>query len=497
MILGELKPKIAAGGAYGALLLLFVPPIFAAPPEASRDTNPVSGLVQTVHALMQAGQVEDARRLVHTAIVASPADPQLLCLHGDILFRQSKFDAAEKAYRAALILAPGSARAHFGLGRVDQLRFHRKSAHEQIATAYQLDWHDPEIILAYVHYVPDREARKVLFQNFLALTPWENKGHRDDVVARVEMEERLGARKLSALDSPYRDYKLPLQTFIAANGQTSGVLLKASINHGSPVRLILDTGADGILITSKAVRNLGLETLTRSQISGLGQQAPANALVAIAQTVEIEDFRLQNSVLQVSDAELTPGADGIIGANVFQEFLIRLDARSHALELRPFSSRAQAPVRFSDPWVDYEGSPYDEPICESCDHRTPAYRIGHLLLLRATFQSLKSVGQQDGYFLLDSGSTYSAVSKDVADGMPGGRTNLLGARGTLDGVSYSRPLRLDVGTAQLADFHPVSLDLTEMSRQEGVEISGIVGFSVLSKAVLTINYRDGLVGFSR
>jgi hypothetical protein len=36
-----------------------------------------------------------------------------------------------------------------------------------------------------------------------------------------------------------------------------------------------------------------------------------------------------------------------------------------------------------------------------------------------------------------------------------------------------------------------------MSRQEGVEISGIVGFSVVSKAVLTINYRDGLVGFGR
>ena len=58
-------------------------------------------------------------------------------------------------------------------------------------------------------------------------------------------------------------------------------------------------------------------------------------------------------------------------------------------------------------------------------------------------------------------------------------------------------MRLDVGAARLADFSPVSLDLTEMSRQEGVEISGIVGFSVVSKAVLTINYRDGLVGFGR
>ncbi|MBZ5678086.1 MAG: aspartyl protease family protein [Acidobacteriia bacterium] len=495
--MGELTAKVAAGRAYGALLLLLVPPMSAAPPEASRGANLASGVVQTVHALMQAGQVEDARRLILTAIVASPADPQLLCLQGDILFRQSKFDDAEKAYRAALLLAPRTARAHFGLGRVDQLRFRRKSAHEHIATAYQLDWHDPEIILAYARYVQDPEARKVLLQNFLALAPREDKGHRDDVVARVEMEKRLGARRLAALDSSYRDYKLPLETFIAPNGQTSGVLLKASINHGKPLRLILDTGADGILLTSKAVRNLGLETLTRSQITGLGQQEPANALVAVAQTVEIEDFRLQDCVLQISDAALTPGADGIIGANVFQEFLIRLDARSHVLELSPFSRRAESSVWSGDPWLDYEGLSHDGPACASCDHLAPAYRVGHLLLLRATLNSLKSDGQQDGYFLLDSGSTYSAVSQEVANRLPGGRTHLLGARGPLDGVSHSRPMRLEVGAAQLADFNPVSLDFTEMSRQEGVEISGIVGFSVVSKAVLTINYRDGLVGFGR
>ena len=330
----------------------------------------------------------------------------------------------------------------------------------------------------------------MLLQNFLALTPRENKGHRDDVVARVEMEERLGARKLAALDSPYRDYKLALETFMAPNGQTSGVLLNASINHGKPLRLILDTGADGIILTSKAVRNLGLETLTRSQIGGLGQRAPANALVAVAQTVEIGDFRLQNCVLQVSDADLTPGADGIIGANVFQEFLIRLDARSHVLELSPFSSRAESSIQFGDPWVNYERS-----ACESCDKLAPAFRVGHLLLLRATLNGPNNDDRQYGYFVLDSGSTYSAVSQDFGNRLPGGRTHLLGARGLLDGVSHSRPIRLGVGAAQLADFNPVSLDLTEMSRQEGVEISGIVGFSLVSEVVLTINYRDGLVGF--
>ena len=35
-----------------------------------------------------------------------------------------------------------------------------------------------------------------------------------------------------------------------------------------------------------------------------------------------------------------------------------------------------------------------------------------------------------------------------------------------------------------------------MSRQEGVEISGLIGYSVLSRGILTINYRDGLIDFA-
>jgi len=435
---------------------------------------------------MQTGQISDAQRLIRSAIAASPADPQLLCLQGDVLFRQSKFDQAEEAYRAALTLSPRSARAHLGLGRLDQLRFRHKGAREHFVTAYHVDWRDPDIVLAYSRLVPDLEARKVLLRNFIALAPNEDRLQREDALARLEMEERLGTRAPGTLDSPYKDYRLPLESFFAPNGEASGLLLKASINRGKPLRLLVDTGADGILVTSKAIRNLGLERLTQSQISGLGRQDAANGLVMLARTVEMDDFRLQDCVLQVVDGELAPGTDGIIGANVFQEFLIRLDARSKVLSLDPFSNRAEAAVRFSDPWLHYEGE-----ACRACDHLNPVFRVGHLLLLRARLD-----GRQDGYFLLDSGSAYSAISPNLASSWRGRTSHLVGARGSLDGASQLRPVRLDVGTARLADFSPVSFDFSGMSRQEGVEISGIVGFSAVSKAVVTINYRDGLVGFS-
>ena len=54
-------------------------------------------------------------------------------------------------------------------------------------------------------------------------------------------------------------------------------------------------------------------------------------------------------------------------------------------------------------------------------------------------------------------------------------------------------MRLTVGGKELVDERPVKLDMTELSRHEGIEISGIIGYPVLGKSVLTVDYRDGLV----
>ena len=42
----------------------------------------------------------------------------------------------------------------------------------------------------------------------------------------------------------------------------------------------------------------------------------------------------------------------------------------------------------------------------------------------------------------------------------------------------------------------MSVDLTSMSQQAGVEIAGILGYPLLRQSILTINYRDGLVAFA-
>ena len=41
----------------------------------------------------------------------------------------------------------------------------------------------------------------------------------------------------------------------------------------------------------------------------------------------------------------------------------------------------------------------------------------------------------------------------------------------------------------------ITFDLHGLSKDLGTEISGLIGFATLKKMTITIDYRDGLVGF--
>lgn len=60
------------------------------------------------------------------------------------------------------------------------------------------------------------------------------------------------------LVSPLRSYTLPLSSFVPAPGRTVGVFLKVGINGGRPLRLVLDSGAEHIVVSAGAAHALSL-----------------------------------------------------------------------------------------------------------------------------------------------------------------------------------------------------------------------------------------------
>jgi hypothetical protein len=184
-----------------------------------------------------------------------------------------------------------------------------------------------------------------------------------------------------------------------------------------------------------------------------------------ADTIATGEFALRNCRVDVVSGKVIEGADGVIPLSLFAHFLLRLDMPHRTLELIPYPATANAqPPRGLD-----------------------------LLLARATLN-----GRHEGYVLLDTGSSYTAVSREVARPMRSALSSLLqmrAASGAVTGEMIPSPVRFEVGGRSLVADHVVAMNLAEMSRHNGVNVIGVLGFPDLHTSVLTVNYRDAEIRF--
>ena len=339
----------------------------------------------------------------------------------------------------------------------------RHRAAQHYSAAYQNAPRDPDTIWAFANVVENAIARQVLLRNFLDLA---RDARVEDVRARLRIAEQIGTTPLAVLDSDYQSYSIPLLSI-----RSVGFVLRARINGGRELNLILDTGATGIVLNASAGSEMYLHFLADAVLSGFGTTQPITARIASAASFEAAGLKISNLLFHVSATDLTRAADGMIGLDVFENFLIRLDPSAHKLELTPFA-RSGATLG--------EGT----AACQEC---LRFYRLGPLLLLRATVN-----GKAGGYFVLDSGSRYTMISNKLVP--QGGRAGLFaGAQGRQDITVPSTPVGIRLGQRSLIGFEYATFDPTYISAQNGVEIAGAIGYSLMRDLTLTVDYRAGVV----
>ena len=428
---------------------------------------------------LQFGKLDEAERLVQPGV--GRCEPWALAMEGEIRFRRADFEGAAAAYNAAIQRDDHLARAYWGLGRIELIQFHRSNARTLMARAYGLDPRDPDIIRSYAEFATDPRSRETLLRNVVALTRNDDSPAAAAALNQLAMERRLQGNPRGRVATGYRDYAIPLKPYQPHGMLPAGLLAPVEINGGKPLWLVLDSGGTGIMIGAKAARKLGLEMFSETRISGVGGSVVGGA-VTVAKSVQVGDLVLENCAVDVTPESLAQGADGVIGMDVFEAFRIRLDSKARLLHLVPFETM---PTEDSHPnrWISFDRSAEASPP-------TQAYGFRHFLLLKARVQ-----GGKTGLFLVDTGSAVTSLAKGVASptmGIPADMA-LSGAGGAVSGVFRISPIVVEVAGRVVGDGDPVVMDLDEISRRQGVQISGILGYSVLRKSTVTFNYRDGLV----
>ena len=430
---------------------------------------PAAGSAAGARQLLSAGQTDQAERMVRAAL-AGKADDGLLTVAGEIQFRRANFDEAAHAYRAAIALNPDNARAWWGLGRIEQAHFRRVSARDFFARAFFLNHRDTDIVLSYADFVSEPASQSVLLDNVARLASFDRPERSADAAARLQIQQRLQGRRPWRLASPYVAYRLALSGFRPNGSGVAGMLVAARINGGRPLRLLLDTGARGIVIDSGAARRLDLETMAASRLGGFGDARRGESRVALARSVTFGGLALADCLVEVAGQSLTAGADGVIGADVFESFRIGVDGRAGILQL----------------------TPYDDSPRDASQVSVPAIGIGKLLLVKVRVQ-----GGSPGLFLVDTGAAFIMVSWQYLPtaGEAGRLVQMQGAQGAIGSAFRTGPLAFEVGGLALADAAPLVMDLRPVSEAQGIEIAGILGYSTLGKSRFTIDLRNGLLEF--
>jgi len=264
-----------------------------------------------------------------------------------------------------------------------------------------------------------------------------------------------------ALVSPYQHYDLKLRAFYPVPRCPAGVLLIVRINGGRPLRLLLDSGAEFIVIGAKEARSANLSTGTEMDLVGLETRS---ARVGWAQTVEIGPVSFRNCRVAFVNGGVIEGADGVIPLSLFSQFLLRLDLPHKTLGLIPY---------------EQEGDPADFCISPAIKHDLP---------LLATVLN----GKQSGYVMVDTGAFCSAISRAAARALGGSQplpdVRLTTGTGSATGQHVPSPVHFAVADQDFVPNDVVALDLSNLSRHYGLEVLGVLGFPALDPYVLTIDY---------
>jgi predicted aspartyl protease len=257
------------------------------------------------------------------------------------------------------------------------------------------------------------------------------------------------------------------------------------LNGKQNVRLLLDTGASGIALSPKVAERVPLRAISSesSETKGVGDGKAESTVAYLASEVRAGDITFADYPIQVFRSAQSPDYDGLIGADVFQRFIVKIDFVHQVMSL---DTRAQAAPDDSDDPVDRSDGPPPGFV--------HVFRFGNHLGLPT------SINVSSGaLFMIDSGSSLNLIDTESAKQFTHTAENssvtIHGVQGKVNKVSIADRVTLTFAGLRQENPNLLAINLDRLSDDMGVQFAGVLGMPVLFQLSLTIDYREGTVRF--
>lgn len=487
--------------------------------ERPKSPDAYAGLTQ---AYLKKKDVTQAYETVTKGLQVTDSWPVRVAL-GEVYFRQGKISEAEKEWVGVINSGHPAARAYLGLARVRWAIAMNKSAKAMIDKAHELDPKDLDIQRLWIGTLR-RSERIKYYESYLAEPNDSDGDERRDLGSYLSyLKERAKQHDRPChLVNKVTATETPLVRLLMDPSHLRGYGLSVALN-GTKTKLMLDTGASGIVVNRHIAERAGITKLTETKIWGIGDKGRKNAYIGTANSIRIGELEFQDCPLEVMESRSVAGEEGLIGANVFEDFLVEIDFPWEKLKLSELPKRpgqgdqplalkneeddsddqetasktdntGEAGVQKTASGVNSSG-PQDRYIAPEMQSFARVFRFGHDLLVPTKIGDAPSK-----LFLLDTGALTNAISPEAAREVTKvhGDSDMIvkGISGSVKNVYSANKAVLQFGHLRQENQDMLSFDTSSISESSGTEVSGFLGFATLRFLDIKIDYRDALVDFS-
>lgn len=434
--------------------------------QQPQDADIAGRLIET---LLRENKVTQAVEQVKAAIAANPSSAAVLTTQADLQFRQGEPWLAMKSLDAAAALDPCYARVHLVRSRIFRIDSMYASQRAELQKAYDIDPTDPDILMAWSRIMPAAQEIEGTTQALATakdLDPKARSAAEKTVHGLMSLmyEDSQTCKVLPAVPSA----TLPLVVSRQDGKHVDGYRLDVTFPRGS-ARLVLDTAASGLFISTAIADQNGLER---------APEAPMNTVQA--DTVRIGPLEFHDCMVGVSDGPVPEKADGFIGTDLLAQYLITIDGLHEKLELDPLPPGPNV-------------LPADRANSGELAGYEPVYHRRQLLLVPITIgKKLRKL------FVLDSGMLMTAMDSETAHAVSNTKINFTNPLPTKSG----QPAQVyrdsfDIQFAGLSTTEKsgsvLAYNPAAMEQNAGFALAGLLGFDVLGHMTMHLDYRDGLI----
>jgi predicted aspartyl protease len=472
--------------------------------------NPSSGAAMAglVRVTMGEDKLPEALAMAMKFDSAHPNDAAVLDALGEVRFRRGEVHEAAVAINQSSHLDPCAGQTHYDAARFLNLSGQYKSAQTELDRAHALAPENAMITARWrsSHAVPPTTEQRLAGLkarlNNPALTDEQKEGI-NAAIKGIETREKGDCE----LVTPVTETKLPMVQITNGAGVNPQDMYAAGLEvqfNGKKRRLEIDTGASGLLLSRSVANSAGLVAELETKANGVGDNGPAGVFVTHVDDIKIGKMEFKNCMVHVLEQKGVLDVDGLIGPDVFRDYLVTLDIPGREVRIGPLPKRPEDEAGTKTSLATSDSDSGGEALVSEADRAkdryiapemkswTPVFRSQHFLI----FPTL--IGDAPGkLFVMDTGAGRGMISpaaaREVTHVSNDSDTHVKGISGKVQNLKEADHVSITFAGVRQITEGMQSYDTSSLTRAVGVEISGLIGFPTLRELVISIDYRDNLV----